>query len=638
MLAGPKTPASRAKGFFTLKIFGNGLRGLLLLVIFMGVAPASRAQITLSTEQDGALAANQLHYFIDRESVLPQEPGRKDLDGQDWQAAAQVPVNLGFVQAPVWFRLQIHNPTDKLQVRYLQFSNPRLDTLDIHVYDGDTLKKSRSMGGLYPFRQRLIKLRHYTERLQIQPGATLDVMLKLETENSVQLPVSLWRANPLITHTERHSLLLGLYYGSLLVMLLYNLSIYINNRDKKYLDYVIYLASIGAFFACFNGLAFQYLWPRFPTVTASAEILFLSMVLFFGCQFTCRFLGLANTRPGLELTLRILALCAILVLLGSVVLPYSVIVIPVIILTVLVSAVGLAAGIIRWHDCHPAAMLFTLSKLVLTLGCLILAANKLGWIARTPLTENMAQVGSMLEFMILSLALIQQLNAERRAKTAAQQHALNFERQASQSREEALRVQRDATLKLELRVAQRTRELQALNEKLTTLSRTDPLTGLKNRRYLMEHFHAEYSRSKRDATPISVIIIDIDHFKSVNDTHGHLLGDELLKMVAHQIGAEAKRESDIAARYGGEEFAIVLGNNSADEALAIAEKIRARVAAAQYVWQGVSLRCTVSVGVATITPAQDSTAENLIRQSDEALYRSKAEGRNRVSVFRQEAA
>ena len=252
--------------------------------------------------------------------------------------------------------------------------------------------------------------------------------------------------------------------------------------------------------------------------------------------------------------------------------------------------------------------------------------------------SHTAQVGSMIEFVLFSLALIKQLNAERRAKFAAQRSSLNFERQASESRQHALELQRQTTEELEWRVHQRTLELQALNEKLRTLSTTDPLTGMKNRRYFNERFHAEFSRSKRDGTPVSVIIIDVDHFKSVNDTHGHLVGDELLKVVATNISAQAKRESDIIARHGGEEFSAVLINNTPAEALAMAEKIRRRIAMACYQAEELSLRCTVSLGVATMVPQKHNVAEELLKQADDALYLAKANGRNRVSVFSRKAA
>lgn len=129
-----------------------------------------------------------------------------------------------------------------------------------------------------------------------------------------------------------------------------------------------------------------------------------------------------------------------------------------------------------------------------------------------------------------------------------------------------------------------------------------------------------------------------DHFKSINDRYGHLVGDEMLKLVAGLIETEAKRCSDIVARYGGEEFAAVLIENTPLQALDMAERIRDSVAAASYLCQDNYLSCTVSIGLATVTPKKFNSPEELIRQADDALYLAKSLGRNRVSVYSEKAA
>jgi diguanylate cyclase len=422
-------------------------------------------------------------------------------------------------------------------------------------------------------------------------------------------------------------------------MLIYNLFAWRNNgNERKYLYYALYITSIGVFFACINGIASQYLWPDWPGFSKRMMVLALGSTVLFGGLFTRSFLGLAASRPGLDrFTLGICALGGLITITGLW-LPYSIVIQPLIILVVVAAGTALLSGAIRWHDGHPAAVMFCLAWLILGLGVTALGTNKLGWIPRNPFTEYMAQLGSMLEFILLSLALIRQINIERKAKSEARKTALEFERQANLSRQQALIVQQQAAVELEARVQRRTAELQIANDKLSALSTTDPLTGLKNRRFFNERYLAEFVRSKRDGTPISVLIIDVDHFKSVNDCYGHLLGDEVLKRVAQLIEHEARRECDIVTRHGGEEFSAVLIDNSPLQALAMAEKIRRRIADNAYQDDELSLQCTVSVGVATMTPTPHSSPEELIKQADEALYQSKSTGRNRVSVYSEQAA
>jgi diguanylate cyclase (GGDEF)-like protein len=625
-------------GWLFTRVYHTLRNGLIVLVLLCYSQGATSQQLTITTDQEGPIRADQLRVVFDDNNTVDSQPTHTLINTLRWQPVHDVPLNLGYSQHPVWVHLRLHNPTKQTQERLLELAYPLLDDIQIWAFSGVQPIHVNTMGDQYPFAQRAIQHRNFLQRLTVDSGATIDVYLRVDSSSSLQLPLSLWRPDSLTAITAKYSLLMGIYYGTLLVMLLYNISIYVNGRDNKYLCYVFYLASIGILFASINGTAFQYFWPKLPNLTNTVIIGSLGSTILFASIFSSSFLGLANTRPYFSRALSLISIGAALIILGGVLLPYSWVIQPAIALALVATATTITCGIACWRDGQSAAMLFTLAWLVLLVGAALMGLCKLGWLPRNSVTEHTAQIGSMMEFVLFSLALIRQLNAERRAKYAAQRSALAFERQASESRQHALELQRQTTDELELRVRQRTRELQVLNEKLRTLSTTDPLTGLKNRRYFNERFLAEFSRSKRDGTPISVIIIDVDHFKAVNDTYGHLLGDELLKVVAHHISTQAKRESDIIARHGGEEFSAVLINNTPAQAWDMSEKICRRIAMACYQAEDLSLHCTVSIGVATMVPQKHHVAEVLIKQADDALYRAKAEGRNRVSVFTQQAA
>ncbi|MBI5039654.1 MAG: diguanylate cyclase [Gammaproteobacteria bacterium] len=170
--------------------------------------------------------------------------------------------------------------------------------------------------------------------------------------------------------------------------------------------------------------------------------------------------------------------------------------------------------------------------------------------------------------------------------------------------------------------------LQQQNQQLERLSVTDSLTGLYNRRKLDEILTDQIARYQRNRRAFSVLMLDIDHFKALNDSHGHLLGDEVLVQVA-DILAQAIRNVDYAARYGGEEFVIVLVDTSSQAALDTAERIRAKVADASYGAIEQRITVTVSVGV-TECREDDATADAVIARADQALYQAKDAGRNRV--------
>lgn len=166
--------------------------------------------------------------------------------------------------------------------------------------------------------------------------------------------------------------------------------------------------------------------------------------------------------------------------------------------------------------------------------------------------------------------------------------------------------------------------LRQQNEELEKLSLTDGLTGLSNRRELVQRLNEEVVRIRRTKKPLSVLMADVDNFKKYNDTFGHPEGDEVLKKVAH-ILRESAREMDCVARYGGEEFCIMLPETSIDGAMQTAERIRARVEAAEFPGR----RITISLGAATL-PDDGDTPDEVISAADDALYQAKREGRNKV--------
>ena len=167
------------------------------------------------------------------------------------------------------------------------------------------------------------------------------------------------------------------------------------------------------------------------------------------------------------------------------------------------------------------------------------------------------------------------------------------------------------------------------HEEIYRLTVQDGLTRLHNRRALDEFLEREVVRSQRHDRPLSVILLDLDRFKAVNDGHGHLCGDHVLREVADLLRA-ATRPEDLCARYGGEEFALVLVEADHAGAVAAAERLRAAVAGHLFRFEGAAMALTVSAGVATTCGDAAVTPADLLRAADERLYRAKADGRNRV--------
>ncbi|RVT44377.1 GGDEF domain-containing protein [Rheinheimera sediminis] len=190
---------------------------------------------------------------------------------------------------------------------------------------------------------------------------------------------------------------------------------------------------------------------------------------------------------------------------------------------------------------------------------------------------------------------------------------------------------------LEDNIQQRTLELQITlteladkNKQLEQQNTLDALTGIRNRAFFDQKLAAEVKRSRRERSTLALLMIDIDHFKAVNDQHGHLVGDLVIKEVAINLQQELKRSTDHLCRYGGEEFAVILPNTALEGAMVLAEQIRLCIANLRIQYERLELSVTVSIGCYAAIAEINSTSTDFIQIADTALYQAKNEGRNRV--------
>lgn len=180
-----------------------------------------------------------------------------------------------------------------------------------------------------------------------------------------------------------------------------------------------------------------------------------------------------------------------------------------------------------------------------------------------------------------------------------------------------------AALLNEAKLEEKSRELERISE-------TDGLTGAYNRRYFNKIFDIEWKRASREGTPLTLIIIDIDHFKKVNDTYGHLAGDEVLKTVTREFKKAFKRRTDVVVRYGGEEFAILLPGTDSHIAFRLSESLRRKIEALEVPYEEFKIQVTISSGIASCIPCHTKPGAILHMEADAALYRAKDNGRNQT--------
>src|SRR5690606_1656168 len=249
--------------------------------------------------------------------------------------------------------------------------------------------------------------------------------------------------------------------------------------------YVMATLSIIGHTEGIEGITFKFLWPNYPVWNDVILILTLSGMVLFPSLFTRNFLNIPKSRPQLSRLLLLLAGLSVLTAFCSFVLNYRLMMVTTMLLTMVCIVINFTAGIVRWYDGYYAARYYNLAWSFILGGGLIMALSKLGMLPRNWLTEHAGQIGAAIEILLLSFALANRMNYERRTREAAQQ-------ESAEAQQKLLEMQIRVNQDLDRLIRARTEELEKANEKLQEMSITDELTQLRNRRFFDQNFSKEY--------------------------------------------------------------------------------------------------------------------------------------------------
>ena len=541
-----------------------------------------------------------------------------------------------------WVSFSIFTPNDHL-ARIIALDNPLLDSVKIyHLINGE-LVSTEVMGDTLPFKQRPLQSNIFLYPVNFEPGDTHTFYLKIDNKGTISLPLILWSSNDLTQLTETKNLFSGMQIGVLLAICLFSLFIALASASFSYSYYSGYVLGLTILSASIHGVSFRYLWPQWPIMQQYIFIIVIPLTLGFSLMFTEKVLQLKYHN------LKMLRICRIMAVMSfglTIVMPfinYSSALYVLVFVVLTISTILMAFSLIQAFGGQRNAPLYAIGRMGFMLGCIVTGLIYLGLISTNISPQIPIMLGLTFEVITMAAVLALRYNDERKAKFEIQQHTLEQAQKLRETREEALRSEAENSEKLEKMVQERTleleitlRELSEVNQKLTEQNTIDSLTGVKNRSAFDRRLIAEGRISRRQQTPMSLLMIDIDKFKNINDKYGHLGGDHTIRAIANTLSEYVKRPTDLVSRFGGEEFAIILPCTDIEGALLVAEQIRQAVSELNIVHNEDIIPVTVSIGISETIIDSDEHPMLLLEQADKALYQAKRSGRNQVCYYQRE--
>lgn len=537
-------------------------------------------------------------------------------------------IAIGYSSAAIWLALPLKSASPGNTEYLLEIGHPPLDRAEFYTRLQGGGFTRQIAGDLLPFAARPFVHRNLVFPFTLRGEEENVVLIRITSEGSLLIPLSLWTPQALHEHDQRSYALISIYYGIVLALLLYNLMIWVATRDVVYLMYVVSALSIAIGQASLTGLGSQLLWPSFPGWGDVSLPIAMSAAGLFGAQFMRLFLETPSLFPKIDSLLLAWMAAFLIAIFTSGIISYRA-------GAVMTSLTGLSFAFVAIGVClycqakgHRTVRFLLLGWFALLIGVAVQAMRHLGWVPTNLFTQYAMQAGSSLDLLLLSFALADRINQLRHAKSASDAALI------SSKQDLVLALQKNES-ELEARVTERTRDLLIANSRLQEkeqqleyMARHDSLTGLANRSLLSIRMEHSLARARRSGRSAGVLLVDVDNFKLINDREGHLVGDQLLVKLSARL-LESVRMTDTVARYGGDEFVVILEEVSSEEqARQVAMKLLNITGEKIILPSGKELRTTVSIGLA-LFPQNGRTVEELLRQADKAMFSAKAAGRNR---------
>ncbi|MEP3166925.1 MAG: EAL domain-containing protein [Marinobacter sp.] len=432
---------------------------------------------------------------------------REALASDRWQSLEGESPNFGYIRDTVWLRIPasdlsaIPGPRQVLEIRY-----PQLDHITFYLLENAVVRQRILTGDHYPFDQRPVRHRNFLFAYNVDPDSDYQILLRVRSQGAMQIPVRLWNTAAFFEAASVEDQMHAIYYGILIMVIFFNLFIFLALRERMYLLYVLstlgYLLLVGSL----NGSTYQLLWPGLPWLHNQAMMLTVPVALIFTLLFSRAFLNLRATSPKMDRLVWYTVVVNLAVVVLTFITDYSIASRLTVALAIPSCLLLTVIGPLQWIRGNPQASYYTIAWGLLTVGSAVTAANKYGLIPTNFVTAYGMEIGSALEAILLTIALAARLYQEREDKVRARE------------------------AEIAAMAARRSAELRLIDQALH-----NPLTGLPNRACLEMMINELIAREADKRFSISVI--HLTNLPSITKTLGHRNTDRLIELAARRFNS-----------------------------------------------------------------------------------------------------
>ncbi len=531
-----------------------------------------------------------------------------------------------------WYKVVIYNPSQAFATSFVTLGN------DI-VFSSFNVFSEAHGQQIHQESTTLLATNHWLTELTLAPNEYRTLYIQLRSSSELYRPISVESGQQFTAKQGSLQYRNAFAVGAVVAIAIMSLLLGITVRDKALAWLSVYFFLRAGLLSVLVGGHLYYLFPNHDELRGIELLALVGLSTLAFIWFTVYLFQLTKLMPIVVKFAKFASLLLIAISLVSFYLPLSAIVLSTNIVFIAMLVALFTLGLYLHQRKQRLALLFSVIMAVQFLFGLIISLGLFFDISPFSARESLLVVSFLFNVILVVFLICRMYYYQMQDKQLAQKQALANAMTSKQAHEKLIALQEENQEELEQRVQERTlelnialTELEEANRELEQKNTIDELTGLYNRRFYDQRMLAEYRRSKRNLTPLSLVVIDLDYFKRVNDKYGHLAGDQCLSWLAQHIKQSLKRSTDIGCRYGGEEFCLILPDTDQAGAINLAEELRKAVQSFDFVYHEQHIALTVSCGIATYTQQEHIEPAHIFCAADKALYQAKHNGRNQIKT------